>query len=138
MSFSANGRSALALASVVVMPSCVNSDAACPASSNRSCAGPDPSRGPFLGRGTTSLLLQSEPELVELALHLVDRLLPEVADVHQLGLALLDEVADRVDALALQAVVGAHREVELLHRDGKITRLLLVVLARPARQAGGL
>src|SRR5262249_54435857 len=47
------------------------------------------------------VLPQGQPELVELALDLVDGLLAEVADVHQLGLALLTKVADRVDALAL-------------------------------------
>src|SRR6266550_2178431 len=51
-----------------------------------------------------SVLPKRQPELVELRLDLVDGLLTEVADVHQLGLALLHEIADRVDALALQAV----------------------------------
>src|SRR6185312_13708633 len=93
---------------------------------NRWWSGPEPRRGPFFGVGTApSLLPQTQPELFELELDLVDRLLAEVADVHQLGLRLLHHVADRVDALALQAVVGAHRQVQLLDRDLVVARELV-------------
>src|SRR3954467_11599366 len=102
---------------------------------NRWCAGPEPRRGPFLGVGTApSLLPQTQAELLELDLDLVDRLLAEVADVHELGLGLLHDVTDRVDALALQAVVGAHRQVQLLDRDLVIAREL-VGLGRTDRHA---
>src|SRR5436309_5434491 len=102
---------------------------------NRWWAGPEPRRGPFFGVGTVrSLLPQAQAELFELDLDLVDRLLAEVADVHQLGLRLLHHVTDRVDALALQAVVGAHRQVELLDRDLVIAREL-VGLGRTDRHA---
>src|SRR6185312_3782518 len=112
ISFSANGRSAFAFASVVSMPSCTNSCAAIVESRSFWWAGFEPRRGPFFGFGTRLLLPQAETELLELGLDLVDRLLAEVADVHQLGLGLLHQVAHRVDALALQAVVRTDREVE--------------------------
>src|SRR6185369_12338976 len=102
---------------------------------NRWWSGPEPRRGPFLGVGTApSLLPQAQAELLELELDLIDRLLPEVADVHQLGLRLLDHVADGVDALALQAVVGADRQVQLLDRDLVVAREL-VGLGRTHRHA---
>src|SRR5262245_51029312 len=102
---------------------------------NRWWSGPEPRRGPFLGVGTApSLLPQTQPELFELQLDLVDRLLAEVTDVHELGLRLLHHVADGVDALALQAVVGADRQVELLDRDLVVAREL-VGLGRTDRYA---
>ena len=54
--------------------------------------------------------------LVQLDLDLVDRLRTEVADVQQVGLAAPDQLAHGVDALALEAVVRPHRQVELLDR----------------------
>src|SRR5689334_16373445 len=48
---------------------------------------------------------------------LVDRLLAEVRDGGELGLRLGDEVADRLDARALEAVVRADAELELLDED---------------------
>src|SRR3954452_24794465 len=105
---------------------------------NRWWSGPEPRRGPFFGVGTAaSLLPQAQAELFELQLDLVDRLLAEVADVHQLGLRLLHHVADRVDALALQAVVGTDRQVQLLDRDLVVAREL-VGLGRADRNAGRL
>ena len=86
ISCSASGRSALALASVVLIASCVKSCAASVASISRSCAGPQPSRGPF-GASAPVTPPAVRAELVELALDLVDRLLAEVADVHELRLA---------------------------------------------------
>src|SRR2546423_2026095 len=96
---SASGRTALAFASVVRIRSCWNSWEASVPSIRRSWSGPLPRRGPFRGFGTL-VLPQREPELVELGLDLVDGLLAEVPDVHELGLALLDEVAHDVDALS--------------------------------------
>src|SRR4029079_13861876 len=46
-------------------------------------------------------VLQAKTHASELHLDLVDRLLPEVADVEQVGLGATDQLADRVDALAL-------------------------------------
>src|SRR4051812_50016770 len=48
---------------------------------------------------------------------LVDRLLAEVRDGGELALRLRHEVADRLDAGALEAVVAAHPELELLDED---------------------
>src|SRR3954453_6580189 len=51
-------------------------------------------------------------------LDLFDRLLAEVRDRGELVLGLADEVADRLDADALEAVVGADAELlELLDRE---------------------
>src|SRR5919198_655451 len=52
-------------------------------------------------------VLQREAEADELHLDLVDRLGAEVADVQQVRLAAGDELTHGVDALALEAVVGA-------------------------------
>src|SRR5689334_2505287 len=48
---------------------------------------------------------------------LVDRLLAEVRDGGELALRLRHEVADRLDPGALEAVVAAHAELELLDED---------------------
>src|SRR5213596_3281561 len=53
----------------------------------------------------------------ERLLDLLDRLLAEVRDRGQLVLSLHDEVADRLDPDALEAVVRAHTELELLDRE---------------------
>src|SRR5690242_7962263 len=50
-------------------------------------------------------------------LDLLDRLLAEVRDRAELVLGLRDEVADRLDADALEAVVGADAQLELLDRE---------------------
>src|SRR5882757_5073932 len=63
---------------------------------------------------TGNAVLEREAELDELVLDLVNRLLAEVADVHELRLREGDQLADRVDALALEAVVAAHAQVEVL------------------------
>src|SRR5690349_17293917 len=60
-------------------------------------------------------------------LDLFDRLLAEVRDRSQLGLRLRDEVADRLDADALEAVVRANAELELLDRE----------VLHPARERDG-
>src|SRR4051794_12187148 len=54
-SFSANGRSRFALASVVVIRPCSNSDVARLASISRSCEGDPPRRGPLVGVGMSVL-----------------------------------------------------------------------------------
>src|SRR5207247_1036063 len=50
-------------------------------------------------------------------LDLFDGLLAEVGDRRQLALGLDDEIADRLDADALEAVVRAHTELQLLDRE---------------------
>src|SRR2546430_13622686 len=58
-----------------------------------------------------------EPVLLQGLLDLLDRLLAEVRDRRELVLRLHDEVADRLDADALQTVVRADAELELLDRE---------------------
>src|SRR5438045_9250724 len=60
---------------------------------------------------------QAQPVLCERLLDLLGRLLAEVRDRSELGLGLRDEVADRLDADALEAVVGADAQLELLDRE---------------------
>src|SRR6184192_1505168 len=60
---------------------------------------------------------QAQPVLCERLLDLLDRLLAEVRDRGELVLGLRDEVADRLDADALEAVVRADAELELLDRE---------------------
>src|SRR3954447_21168421 len=69
--------------------------------------------------GGSLLLVPSERETVggQRLLDLFDRLLAEVRDRGELVLALHDEVADRLDADALEAVVRADAELELLDRE---------------------
>src|SRR3954447_7574907 len=59
--------------------------------------------------------------------HLFDRLATEVGDRVQLGLGLLEQVADRLHARPLEAVVRAHAELELLDQD----------VVHPVRAPGG-
>src|ERR1700755_768953 len=59
------------------------------------------------GRG----VLARQAHVDQLLLDFLDRLGAEVADVEQVLLAAGDELADRVDALALEAVVGPDGEV---------------------------
>src|SRR6266702_2712941 len=65
-------------------------------------------------------VLERQRHVGQLLLDLFDRLGAEVADVQQVLLAAGDKLADRVDALALEAVVGADREVQLLDRQGQV------------------
>src|ERR1043166_3826354 len=58
-----------------------------------------------------------QPVLGQRLLDFLDRLLAEVRDRGELRLRLRDEVADRLDADALQAVVRANAELELLDRE---------------------
>src|SRR5205823_14461953 len=60
---------------------------------------------------------QAQPVLCERLLDLLDRLLAEVRDRSELVLGLRDQVADRLDADALEAVVRADAELELLDRE---------------------
>src|SRR5579872_1356750 len=145
ISFSATGRSRRALASVVRMRSSRNSAAASPASISFSWAGPAPSRAPFGGFGISSRpvpLLQPQTHLGQLLLDLFDGLLAEVADVEQVLLGALDQLPDGGHAFPLQAVVGAHRQVEVLDRGQQVgapaalARLRPEAEPRPLRQLG--
>src|ERR1700682_5394783 len=122
MTFSATGRSALALASVVTIPSAATSDATrLPIIAFWWAASP-PKRWPRLGVARISALLdpQRQPALVQLGQHLVERLLPEVGDGEQIIRGLLDELADGVDLRPLQAVAGALRPVGVLDREVEV------------------
>ena len=59
---------------------------------------------------------QDEPAHPEALLHLVERLLAEVAHPEQVLVLELEELPDLDDVVALERVVGPHREVELLDR----------------------
>src|SRR4051812_3234528 len=50
-------------------------------------------------------------------LDLVQRFAAEVRRLQQLRLAALDQVADVIDVLGLQAVGGAHGELQVVHRS---------------------
>src|ERR1044071_7100125 len=65
----------------------------------------------------SSVLAQREAAALERLDDLVDRLLAEVRDRVQLVLGLRDQVADRLDARALEAVVRAHAQLQLLDQD---------------------
>src|SRR6187200_2872604 len=108
MTFSATGRSALALASVVTMPSAAMSDATRLASISRWWAAEPPKRRPLVGVPGTSAARapQGQAPLVQLLDDLVERLLAEVGDGQQVVLVLLEELADGVDLGPLEAVAG--------------------------------
>src|SRR5438105_7558985 len=121
---SANGFTAFAFASVVRIRPCSISEHARFAYSALRWA---ESRASFLPvRAWRTALLreapaivaaEGEPVLRERLLDLLDRLLAEVRDRRELVLGLHHEVADRLDTDALQAVVGADAELELLDRE---------------------
>src|SRR5688572_18209675 len=71
-------------------------------------------------------VLEGQPHLDQLGLDLVDRLCTEVADVEQVLLRARDQLTHGVDALALEAVVGPDRQVQVLDRKGEVLRQLLV------------
>ena len=61
------------------------------------------------------VMLQIEVHRDELVLDLFDGLRAKVADVEQVVLRILDQLTNRVDASALQAVVGANGKVQILN-----------------------
>src|SRR4051794_31964729 len=71
----------------------------------------------FWWRIAPLILTEIETARVQGLDDLVDRLLAEVRDRVELALGLRDQVADRLDARALQAIVRAHAELELLDED---------------------
>src|SRR5439155_17560942 len=137
---SAIGLTAFALASVVLIRPCSISDAARFAYSARRCAESRPSFFPDrrcrMASGpevSAVVAAQLQPVRGERLLDLFDRLLAEVRDRGELALGLGHEVTDRLDADALQAVVRAHAEFELL--DGEV--LHAVRERRLGRRLGG-
>src|SRR5215212_3212445 len=123
ISRSSSGLTALALASVVWMRSWsmtsrhrfMNSALRCAASRDSL---PFWLRWRMAGEPYAGLACaKSEAAGVEGLLDLLDRLAAEVRDRRQLGLGLLDEVPDRLDARALEAVVRAHAQLEHLDED---------------------
>src|SRR5215510_6066360 len=68
-------------------------------------------------------------------LDLVERLAAEVGRLEQLGLGALDEIADVVDVLGLEAVGRAHGELEIVHRaqQDRVDRRRLGLLGRERR-----
>src|SRR4051812_8452654 len=124
MTFSAIGRSALALASVVTMPSAATSDATRFAIMRRWWWASLPNARVLRGVAGTDLLLDPELQatLVELGDHLVEGLLAEVGDGQEVVLGLDEQLADGVDLGALQAVAGALRQVEVLDRQVEVGR----------------
>src|SRR5215212_548709 len=119
ISFSRCGLTALALASVVLMRSWSITSTHRLASSAFLCAESRESLcRVFWWRTAVSLVVpEPQPALGQGLDDLVDRLLAEVRDRRQLALGLRDEVAHRLDARALEAVVRAHAELELLDQD---------------------
>src|SRR5213080_1314936 len=75
--------------------------------------------GALLRGASAAAVLAAQRQAVrsERLLDLLDRLLAEVRDRGQLVLGLDDEVADRLDSDALEAVVRADAELELLDRE---------------------
>src|SRR5690606_39062826 len=65
-------------------------------------------------------VLEAETQGSQLLADLADRLGPEVADVEKIGLAAGDQLPDGVDALALEAVVRARLQPELLDGEREV------------------
>src|SRR4051812_28742678 len=128
MSFSAIGRSALAFASVVTMPSAAINDAARLAIISFWCCELLPklrARRGVAGMGRLRPVpsaAQRQAALVELLLDLVEALLAEVGDVEEVVLGLGEQLADGVDLSALQAVARPLRQIEVLDRQLEVGR----------------
>src|SRR6476646_9197440 len=73
--------------------------------------------GSFSPFSPALFLLQVEAARVQGLDHFLDRLRAEVGDRVQLRAALAHQVADRLHAGPLEAVVGAHAKLELLDQD---------------------
>src|SRR4051794_14760520 len=123
--FSATGRRALALASVVTIASAAMSDATRLPNIAFWWAALPPKRRALRGRAgmaaASVLDAQRQAALVQLGDHLVERLLAEVRDGQQIVLGLLDQLADRVDLRPLEAVAGTLRQLELLDGDVEVS-----------------
>ena len=60
------------------------------------------------------LVTEAEAELLEFFFDFVKRFLAEVADLHQIVLGKLSQLANRKNVCLLQAIISANREVQLL------------------------
>src|SRR5579872_2314718 len=121
MHFSATGRSAFALDSVVTSDSAAMSEATRLPSIAFSWAASPPSLRPRRGvpRIRSSVLdAERQASLVQALDHLVERLLAEVRNGQQVVRRALDQFADRVHLGALRSVARALGQVEVL--DGKV------------------
>src|SRR3954453_19261012 len=126
---SAYGFTAFAFASVVLIRPCSINEQARFEYSARRCDESRPSFLPVLAcrisvppllqaaRAAAVVAAEGQSVLPERLLDLFDRLLAEVRDRRQLILGLHDEIADRLDADPLEAVVGANAQLELLDRE---------------------
>src|SRR3954452_12046497 len=141
ISFSTSGLTALALASVVLIRSCSMTSLHKFLSSAFRWALSRLSLPLLLAWRIAAVLVvaQAQPAGVEGLDDLVDRLAAEVRDRRQLALALGDQVAHGLDARPLEAVVGAHPELELLDEDvvHRATRLGDSATARAAADLRG-
>src|ERR1039458_5713699 len=122
MHFSATGRRALALASVVTRDSAAISEATKLPIMAFWWAELPPNRRPFFGVPSMTSVLhpQGQAPLVELLEHLVERLLPEVGDVQQVVQRAVDQLADGVDLGPLQAVPWPFGEIQVLDAEVEI------------------
>src|SRR3712207_3746201 len=116
MSLSTTPRSSLALGAVVLMRPCWMTWPAIVPSKRLRCCASRPSLRPLLACLIAALAIQRVAVLEELRADLVHALHPEVADVHELLFGHRRELADGVNALALEAVVGPDGELEVLDR----------------------
>src|SRR4029079_7254688 len=82
-------------------------------------------------------VLQRETQLVQLDLDLVDGLLAEVTDVPHVGLRPRDQLADGVDALALEAVVRPDGEFQIVDRQRERGDVVCLGRRRGALDAPG-
>src|SRR3954471_11513667 len=87
------------------------------------------------GRPVLELHAERQAARGEHFLDLVQRLAAEVGRLQQLGLGALDEVADVIDVLGLQAVGRAHGELEVVYRaqQDRVDRRGLRLLGRQGR-----
>src|ERR687897_3882560 len=115
MSLSSTPRSSFSFGAVVFMRPCVITCPAIVPSMRLRCCASRPSFRPRLAC-LIALALQRISVLEELGAYLIDALHPEVADVHQLFLGHRRELPDGVHALALEAVIRPHGQLQVLDR----------------------
>src|ERR687897_3390382 len=115
MSLSSTPRSSFSFGAVVFMRPCVITCPAIVPSMRLRCCASRPSFRPRLAC-LIALALQGITVLQELGADLIDALHAEVTDVHELFLGHGGELAYGIDPLALEAVIGADRELEVLDR----------------------
>src|SRR6185503_14764859 len=84
-------------------------------------------RRSFLPEDRLEVHAEVEAHVGQFLLHLAQGRLSEVADLEELRLGARDELADRLDPLARQAIRRANREVELADRHGELLAQLLLL-----------